>query len=479
MFRGKSLAAAGPVDHQVHFRQGRHEEAVLGFLSQQAGVPNYRLRLEPADGGTKPGHAALIDELETAGADCHARTGIARLVAPLEVADFYTAQYRQPGPLVIRGREDRFSDLATWDDLNEIVCGRNLRPPQLHLVRDGQEIASYLYEVDNLGLGTRQPGPGVSRVDGRKLANLLRTGATLIANAIQDHHPPVGKLAREIEGGLGTYVNVNLYASWRPTQGFATHWDDHDVFVLQVTGRKEWHLFSPTRHSPTTHDSEPNIDVPTEPIWVGDLGAGDVLYIPRGWWHDARVHVADKGKGSVHLTLNTRPITGAWVLRWLETKLLDDELFRTNTPLAADADARKDYFARLLGLLRSHLNDDLGDRFTEDLRAAWTEATRTTLATYIEPWKSAAWDDCQLALRGRQQAALDVRRASGVFFLRANGVVHEFELHCLDLVRTLVDRRSISVGELKRALADRFSAEFVDDFLKQLVKDDTVTATIP
>ena len=481
MFLGRKLASAGPVDYDVYRREERHEEAVLSFLSKRAGVPKLRIHLESEAGDAQPPVESTqlsIEELDAHGCEPDA-VGIARLVAPLDVGHFYTEQYRQPRPLVFRGRNDRFAGLITWDGLNDAICNRNLRPPQLHVVMDGVEVANDLFQVDNLGLGTRQPGPFVSRVDGRKLTNFLRSGATFIANAIHDYHAPIRQLAQEIEQGLATYVNVNLYASWRSTRGFATHWDDHDVYIIQAVGEKEWHLFGETRNLPTTLDNRPNVDEPDEPVWSGKLTAGDVLYIPRGWWHDARVDQADDGKGSIHLTLNTRPITGTWVLRWLENKLLDHEVFRRNTPLAADEASRQDYFERLAALIREKLVDDLGDRFASDIRASWTEATRMSLSTYIEPWKSPSWNSFQLILKGRRHAVIETCPVKGSFLLRANGVAREFDLRCVDLVRALAGSESLSVEEFKGVGRGQFPDQFIDDFLKQLVKDDVVSAFQP
>ena len=253
-------------------------------------------------------------------------------------------------------------------------------------------------------------------------------------------------------------------------------WDDHDVYVIQAVGEKRWHLFGETRNLPTTLDNRPNLDKPDEPVWSGKLSAGDVLYVPRGWWHDARVDEVDDGKGSIHLTLSTRPVTGTWVLRWLENKLLDHEVFRKNTPLAADEASRRDYFQRLVEAIRGQLSDDLGDRFQSDIRASWTEATRTSLSTYIEPWKSPLWNGFRLSLKGRQHAAIETCTAKDSFVLRANGVEREFDLRCLDLMRALAGAESLSVEEFKGVAGGQFPDEFIDDFLKQLIKDDAVSA---
>ena len=479
MFLGKRLAAAGPIEESAFRLESYHEEAILELLAKRAGVPNYKVAIAPvgqADAAERPCRVA-IDELDSTGDE--SPCGLSRLIAPLAIPEFYADQYENRRPVVFRGDEKRFADLVTWRDLNEIVSTRNLRVPQTRLVTDGKETAPFLYQINNLGLGTRQPGPEISRIDGRKLANFLRSGSTLIVDAVHTCHEPVAKLAREIEDRLGTYVNVNLYASWKSCLGFATHWDDHDVFIVQVVGDKEWHLFGETRPSPTPLDKEANLDAPGQPVWVGKLAAGDVLYIPRGWWHDARVDKSIEGKGSIHLTLNTRPITGTWVLRWLETRLLDDELFRANIPLEAGGRALADYFLRLAMAIRDQLTDDYGDRFAADIRAAWTASTNTSLSTYIEPWKSPDWDRFEVALKGRRLASLELDPDGRSFLLRANGAESEFDIDCIGLIESLLGCAAIAVGELKEKHRGDFSGEFVDEFVKELVKDDTVAAAAP
>ena len=102
-----------------------------------------------------------------------------------------------------------------------------------------------------------------------------------------------------------------------------------------------------------------------------------------------------------------------------------------------------------------------------------------SLSTYIEPWKSPRWNSFQLSLKGRRHAGIDTCPAKGSFVLRANGMAREFDLRCVDLVRALAGPESLSVEEFKGVGRGRFPDEFIDDFLKQLIKDDVVLAFQP
>lgn len=70
---------------------------------------------------------------------------------------------------------------------------------------------------------------------------------------------------------------------------------------------------------------EPSEDV----VWRGTLTAGDVMHIPRGFWHQATR--AERGEGfSLHATVGFVKRTGVTWLDWLADQGRADELFRTD-----------------------------------------------------------------------------------------------------------------------------------------------------
>jgi bifunctional lysine-specific demethylase and histidyl-hydroxylase NO66 len=107
------------------------------------------------------------------------------------------------------------------------------------------------------------------------------------------HSPPIHALLSLLEYEWGCMVGANAYLT--PTnaaQGFAPHYDDIDAYCLQLQGKKRWKVYAPLRlqeRLPRTssrdytaadlHDVTPVLDVVLEP--------GDVLYMPRGWIHQA------------------------------------------------------------------------------------------------------------------------------------------------------------------------------------------------
>lgn len=86
-------------------------------------------------------------------------------------------------------------------------------------------------------------------------------------------------------------------------QGFAPHFDDVDVYILQVEGAKRWRVYAPLQgHALPRYSSRDFNDAEIgEPLLDTILRPGDLLYLPRGTIHQA---AALEGHHSMHLTVS-------------------------------------------------------------------------------------------------------------------------------------------------------------------------------
>ncbi|MDT0458740.1 cupin domain-containing protein [Streptomyces sp. DSM 41527] len=247
-----------------------------------------------------------------------------------------------------------FSDLFTWDDLNQIIARHRLEPPRLRLFNDGSQIPQHCYAH-----------PVVSkrhtvwhRIEPANLHHQLKDGASLVLDAVDALHPGVEDLVSALERHFRTDVQVNLYASWTPKEGFGVHWDDHDVVVVQLEGAKRWKLYGATRIDPLRVDTEAPEPPTGAPVAEVVLQAGDMLYLPRGWWHAV---AATEGR-SLHLTCGLKPATGADLLSWLSDQLRVSDTVRANLPYFASPDERTTY----LQALRKEFADALHEGVIEE-----------------------------------------------------------------------------------------------------------------
>jgi hypothetical protein len=178
-------------------------------------------------------------------------------------------------------------------------------------------------------------------------------GATIVLQALHVHWLPLAVFCRLLEDALGHAVQVNAYYTPRGSQGFAVHHDTHDVLVLQVAGEKRWLLYDPLLELPLKHQRHaPSLGEPGDATDDLVLRAGDTLYLPRGWLHEAETSTTD----SLHLTIGITAYTWLDAVRDALAECEEEIAFRRGVASGADHGAR---LAEALGEL---LRPDLVER---------------------------------------------------------------------------------------------------------------------
>jgi ribosomal protein L16 Arg81 hydroxylase len=248
------------------------------------------------------------------------------LVSPLAEADFIDHYCEKRFVHLQQGSRSRLEYLLPWNAVSDLLSQNLLDRKRLRVARDGRDIPPDFYRRD----GERDP------VDSDKLSALLGQSASLVVNRVQDLHPPVRRLARQIEDKLKQQVNVNGYLTFGSGGAFAMHYDSHDVLVLQIHGNKRWFIYDQEEVFPLLEDkprgSKPAPrNVATECV----LEAGDVLFVPRGVYHRAAAMDVD----SVHLTFGVHTIKGIDFIESLRDLAAKDPLFRRDIAVARGPEA--------------------------------------------------------------------------------------------------------------------------------------------
>jgi hypothetical protein len=73
-------------------------------------------------------------------------------------------------------------------------------------------------------------------VDLPRLLERFDAGASLVVSQFHETHPPLARFCRGLEKLFLHAVQANIYLTPPGAQGFRTHFDTHDVLVLQVEG---------------------------------------------------------------------------------------------------------------------------------------------------------------------------------------------------------------------------------------------------
>ncbi|MGW9136420.1 JmjC domain-containing protein [Streptomyces sp. NPDC055681] len=303
------------------------------------------------------------------------RSALGRLLAPLD-EDLFLRDHLGRRPLLLTGRPGRFGALFGWPDLNECLAALRVDPSRMHLTRAGKgvPVSSCAEPVPQLAARGK---PLRLRPD--RVLEALEEGATLVLDGVEELHPRLRSLVGSVEQSLDALVQANLYANLGDAaDGFGIHWDDHDVLVVQAAGAKRWEVHAPTQEVPVGVLSSPEPPSGGPPYWTGTLTDGDVLYLPRGWWH--RVSPGDGP--SLHLTLGARlPSAGDLLGRLLRHIAAEHAVVRYDLPRHADESTTALFFGELRAVLTKTIGEEgLLERLAEEVcRAAVAERPVFTL----------------------------------------------------------------------------------------------------
>ena len=232
-------------------------------------------------------------------------------------------------PLLRRGAgPDGFDDLLSLDDVDRILSTTSPRTPAFRMVKDGKPLPPSAYTRS----GRMGSVPLADLADPGKIFEQFHGGATIVLQSLQRYWPPLSAFSRQLELFLTHPVQVNAYLTPPASRGLGVHHDTHDVFVLQVHGRKLWQVWDAAVPFPLAHQKRlpPGAESPTgAPQVDAELAPGDCLYVPRGFRHAARTAET----ASLHLTVGM--LTRNWndLLREVVELATEEAWFRESLPL--------------------------------------------------------------------------------------------------------------------------------------------------
>jgi cupin superfamily protein len=363
----------------------------------------------------------------------------------------------------IPGWKGKFSELFNWSHLNQILNQHRLEPPRLRLAFEGKAVPpdTYLkYQRSKRGHASRIP-----RLLPTRLTEQLYRGATLVLDAVDELHEPLTQLAESMERLFHAHVQMNIYAGCRTSHGFDLHWDDHEVLILQAFGRKHWKVYRPTRPYPLAKDLVENIPPAEEPVWDGLLEDGDVLYIPRGWWHVA-VPLAEP---TLHITVGIPNPTGVELLNWIVDRLRAKDTVRMDVPRFGSPSEQKEHQDRLRAALIEACDGDLLSRFFSRHDAMAMPRPRFSLPWSVSDEGLPPFDTARIQITSPRPWVLQVDHAQGRIEILSQGKRWHFDNSVEPILTLLKDGQIYSIAELSRASSEQLDHQSVRTFLGELI----------
>lgn len=201
-----------------------------------------------------------------------------------------------------------------WAELDVVLQQIEPTAPAFQLFKGG------LVPEDDFTKRVVEFGTPRRRIDKPRFFDQLRSGATLVINGFERWSPFAARLSASVARLAAAPALGNAYLSLGGRGTFGKHWDTHDVFAFQLIGRKRWQVFAPTFPLPLDVHRNESSDYagPSTPVLECVLDAGDLLYVPRGWWH----HAIPFDEPSLHLSVGTYAPTVRDYLVWACTRYL-------------------------------------------------------------------------------------------------------------------------------------------------------------
>lgn len=245
--------------------------------------------------------------------------------------------------------------LLTWDAFNGLLNQSNVWDSErLKLMRHDDAVPPEQYCRRK-----RTPEGMIWRPSPAKVEVFLSAGASILANDVMTLHSPITHAGVALGEALAAEVGASVFCSFKGGRAVATHYDVHEVFAVQTEGEKVWNLYegrviNPVGYPPGMTQTDFNKDC-GRLVSTITMKPGDVLYMPRGFYHDT----VTPDQPSLHVSFTVMPLTGRSILSLLDGPALQDAAFRAWLP-AADAEGGallqtrlSELAARLAGIVAS------------------------------------------------------------------------------------------------------------------------------
>jgi hypothetical protein len=380
-------------------------------------------------------------------------TNLSELLQPDSAETFLASAWGRSYHYV-PGWSEKFAPLLPWERLNAVLEEHRLDAPRLRLMLESAAAPASAY----LHYETSRRGERIPRVDPVRLNELLRQGATLAVDDIGEMVAPIAQLVENLQKSFHEPIRVNAYAGWGTSQGFDPHWDAVEVLVLQIAGRKRWILYGVATEYPVGDYVSQGGEPPTEPVWDHILEEGDLLYVPRGWWHVA----IPLGEPTLHLTVAITNRKGLDFLGWLQEELTSRAIFRQDLPRFATVAEQAEHMKRLRDELFAAWDDHALQRYLFHHDARVARRPRFSLPWSAAPSVLPPSDEAFVQLTVPRPTALSVA-------LLANEKLRPYAPQAEELLCPLLDGQPHSIAEMCARPNGDMDRESMRAFLGELV----------
>lgn len=353
-------------------------------------------------------------------------------------ADFI-GRYQGKKPLLIKNAFE-ITQAFTWTDANQIIGRSSVESDDFKILHNGlvpkDEYVETFYDVGMIR----------HRLIKSAVYEYMKNGATLIANKIVNE-PKVHVFARQVAQFTGRQTVSSAYAAFGRQESFQTHWDTRDIFSIQLIGRKRWFVYEPSFIDPLymqqSKDLEHDYPCPAVPCMDFVLEPGDVLYLPRGWWHNPLPFEEE----TFHLSIGTFPPVVLDYVQWSMQQQLP-ALLTARKAMNTFEDDRENLTQLASQFAGMVLDPAHYERFMEAFDTAQRVGTPLAIDLLGNAGIKQLPDDVGLQLSANNTLSIERN------YLIANGTRVNLDQQAMLLLRSIEQSPGIRLDELLARLAE-------------------------
>jgi len=210
-----------------------------------------------------------------------------------DIVDFFNNNWEKKLYYINRENPDFYKNLFSIRNFDSVLEYGNPKTGNLRVVKNQIPMPASKYKNSKDDLNLNQ------------LYAAYADGYTLVINEIHKYWDSINTLTQNIRHKLSHDVLANAYLTPANQKALSTHYDTHDVFVLQIAGKKHWNFYDDTNFkTPLLKSFQPIFNnEQLEGKKEVTIKAGDLMYIPRGLPHEA--YTTDES--SLHITIGVYP----------------------------------------------------------------------------------------------------------------------------------------------------------------------------
>ena len=250
-----------------------------------------------------------------------------------------------------------FNDFINIRFLLELLNTRRLSFPRCRLVSNGTLIPPMSYTLQKQGA----LGEKINSLDIAKVTCLMDDGATLVIDFCEDLCGSISDVCDDFSTIFSERTGATLFFNSGQKVGFTTHWDNSDVIVYQLSGKKRWKVYPKTVDMPIAENTDSMVPPLDPPLWNNTLEANEILYIPRGFWHSPE----PCGEHSLHISFAFRRRNGMDYIKWLVPKLCDELVIRKDIDRNSDIISTMEFVESLKVVMSKYITENTLHSFIE------------------------------------------------------------------------------------------------------------------